>query len=152
MSRHIGYKNHNNHPVSIFRDGSQHEIPAGYPIVRPDGLLVEYDDQLEILASQGIIRRIPENDPDFKNHDKIVKQRKTASIVKPKSRGDAPRRKTDAVLEETIIRSSSGLPENSDLPDGAVWTRSGTGQVIEYDGKKFPNRVSLDAYIAAAAE
>lgn len=143
----IGYCNPFEYPVSISFGGQQTEILPKAPVVGKNGKLVIHDDHLEALVQSNILRRIPEDHPDYRNHDLMVEKRQQRSVRSYRDEGAAPRDNRPAADPEvtTVISSQQGLTQ-TELPEGAHWVDKGDRKVISYDGRTFTSISSLNVY------
>lgn len=146
MKTHIGYHNHTNSPLSIHHLGAQVTIEPNSPITDSHGLLIAASEKLDQLVSQGLIKRIYDDDARYKNWDKIKTQRNVVAGLDPANKKVVDNRPNPEPEPVTVISSDSGI-HTSDLPEGAQWSRVGDRDVITYDGKNFPSVASLNVYL-----
>lgn len=157
----IGYYNPFPHPISFTgRHGNMVEVSPNTPVTNSDGFLVEASDLLDSQVQAGLLKRIYDTHPDFKDHNRKVEKRK--GVVRF-SKGQVNNMSLEQAAKVSKVVESSARPKatpqttldakkgviQSNLPEGAVLLPDGT---VDYNNKKFASASALSAYLKTISQ
>ena len=158
----IGYYNPFQSPISFTgTKGHMVEVSPNTPVTNGEGFLIEESKILDDQVANGLLKRIYDTHPTFKDHNKRVeKQKKVRRIGSGEASGMsieelkkvAPGTGEKARLPappEMVLSSKTGITtinERSPLPEGAVLNENGS---VSYQNKRFASSTALKAYIAS---
>ena len=158
----IGYYNPFQYPVSFTGSkGNMVEVRPGSPVTDKDGYLIKASDVLDKQVQDGILKRIYDTHPDFRDHDKKVKKKKGVSRMTSKQIDRLPVAEASKLGEkvnqkevkqpkppEVLIDAKAGVVGlGGKLPEGAELAEDGS---VSYRNKKFASVAALKAYITNA--
>ena len=137
-SRYMGYYNHHTYPVCAMMGNRRLELEAGEPVLTQTGEPVESHPDLDVLVQQGMLKGIPRGDQKWQEVFNQTRRLSGTRVATPVENNE--RAKT--------VATNMGLSrEQADLPPGAEYVTEGRGQVIQYQGRKFPSVAALNAYL-----
>ena len=121
-------------------NGKHISVPKNSPVLDGQGMLVADHPDLESLANQGILTRILASDPKYKNHNKIVQQRRSGVHGKaeapPVPVAEIPKAHT------TVATGAQSLPPG---------VEPGLDGTFTYDGQSFASLGAVQVFIAQSS-
>jgi hypothetical protein len=155
----IGYYNPFSHPISFTGSrGNMVEVSPNTPVTNKEGFLIASSEVLDAQVQNGLLKRIYDNHPDFKDFDKKVEKKKGVvrftgkqldqmplEQVKKISPNASSKAKTESSPEILIDAKKGVVNMNVDLPQEAELQEDGT---VKYRGKRFASVAAIRAYIA----
>ena len=156
----IGYYNPFSHPISFTGSrGNMVEVSSNTPVTNKEGFLITSSEVLDAQVQNGLLKRIYDNHPDFKDFDKRVERKKGVvrftgkqldqmpiEQVKQISPNASAKAKTEASPEILIDAKKGIVSMNADLPSDSEIQEDGT---VKYRGKRFASITAMKAYIAS---
>lgn len=158
----IGYYNPFPHPVSFTGSkGHMVEVSPNTPVCDRDGFLIASSPTLDKQVSDGILKRIYDTHPNFKDHDKKVGKKKGVIRITGKQVDQMPIEEANKIASRTLKdKNKKGPPEilldsrvgvvdlsSKSLPQDAEVDPDGT---VRYKNKKFASVTALKAYMASS--
>lgn len=160
----IGYYNPFQHPVSFTGSkGNMIEVSPNTPVTDKDGFLIASSPVLDKQVSDGVLKRIYDTHPNFRDHDKKVEKKKgvtrftkaqvdqmpiqeVAKITK-----NSPPQKKNKAPPELLLDSRIGVVELGGwkIPEDAEVGEDGT---VKYKNKRFASTTALKAYMASSRD
>jgi hypothetical protein len=156
----IGYYNPFSHPVSFTGSrGNMIEVSSNTPVTNKDGFLIPSSEILDVQVQNGLLKRIYDSHPDFKDFDRKTEKKRNVvrftgkqldemplETVKQISPTAAATAKTERSPELLIDAKKGVVNMNNDLPPDAEVQPDGT---VRYRSKRFASIASMRAYIAS---
>jgi hypothetical protein len=154
----IGYYNPFPHPVSFSGSrGNMVEVSPNTPVTDKEGFLLASSDVLDAQVQSGLLKRIYDNHPDFKDFDKRVAKKKGVVKFSGKQLDQMPLSQLNDISPSTaksnpvkappelLIDAKKGVV-NLNLPEGAELQGDGS---VTYRNKRFASVTALKAYVAS---
>lgn len=135
---HIGYYNHQRFPLSFTSNFSTRgviTIDGGKAVVDGNGLLVEYDTDLERMVRDKLLKRIIPSDPLYKKFsEEATRSRKRVSVAhQPVA--------TLPVGQPEQVAAAQELGYSIETEDGVTY--------YVYDSRRFTSLAAMNAYVKA---
>lgn len=139
----IGYYNPHPYPISFSSSIAGRglvEVGPGEPVLRRNGHLVPWDQDLEAQVGLQMLTRIVPNNPNYKKYQALggIKDRQAKVFSAPAATIPAPNQAALNIAAQQAERLGTGLPP------GAVPTATGG---IAFEGRVFESRSAFDTYL-----
>jgi hypothetical protein len=154
----IGYYNPFQHPISFTGSrGNMVEVSPNTPVTDKEGFLLTSSEILDVQVQNGLLKRIYDNHPDFKDFNKRVEKKKGVVRFSSKQLDQMPMEQLNAISPHTVKGKKGAQPPellidakkgvvNLNLPADAVINEDGS---VGYRNKRFASVAAMRAYIAS---
>jgi hypothetical protein len=154
----IGYYNPFQHPISFTGSrGNMIEVSPNTPVTDKDGFLLASSEILDAQVQNGLLKRIYDNHPDFKDFNRKMEKKKGVVRFSGKQLDQMPIEQLKVISPSTnkanggdqppemLLDSKKGVV-NMNLPPDAELQEDGS---VNYRSKRFASVAAMKAYIAS---